>query len=770
MKYRSFEVCASHFSPEDLRTVTKLMPNALPCRNLPSQADNHDMQIEEEIIAKIAEDISENSQDSPIEKFDFDHKRNSDDELPDPEEVKKKLMENYVKVKTEHDTKKLVTVCAPLNNDEITELLVEWQNNMDNRNNNKEYYHFCLNIFLSSPQIYTSLRSLLRLPNQRMLSRVVLHSKPKIDKRILTCLSSKLQSLPVKAKYCTLCIDQIPLKPHLFYNITQDEIIGFKTHGIVTREVVRHAYVAVLRGIVVDWSQPIAHCMLAISCSNDLHRWIMEVINVLYGRGIEVKAIVSKLEIGVDTNVKTDKPYTSFKPYNSAKLHKVYYIFDVPNLISSVKYYLRENNFHDSGNTISWKYIEEAYFYQKRHGLKLLPEVTRGHLEIKSNVDQRKRDKQTADIFSQSMVAAINVLKMQTVESTENMESSNAEATSKFVETVSKTFNILNSSSIKNCDKYQRPFTGSVSQSKALAEALEMFDRIRVVSKDPENDSSKAFRLFVNIQVSIQAIQCLFEDLHAEGIPFILTQRLNREPLDDIVKEVTGKTSKPTPLRFLRAYSKVILSRFLKKSPMRNKQADLADLLLVGNSVLLQETLPRPPTSKVSIGPETDYRFDLPDKDSLTYVTSYLLYKCSTKHVCPVLTKIMNISPDLYRVHPQFKAINSNCVSFYAYLKLPPKLFENYIKDLDEIFKKKFEQIMPRSLPANVLLKVLHDVEPCTPCLDFNVDYLLILFTRLRIYQILRYNSQCVRRPPFVDYKTNRVTSKFKYIQFSSLN
>jgi len=49
--------------------------------------------------------------------------------------------------------------------------------------------------------------------------------------KIFNVLSIKLNSLPPLERHCILCIDEMSLKAHLFYNVSQDEIIRFKDTG-----------------------------------------------------------------------------------------------------------------------------------------------------------------------------------------------------------------------------------------------------------------------------------------------------------------------------------------------------------------------------------------------------------------------------------------------------------------------------------------------------------------------------------------------------------
>ncbi|KAJ8720699.1 hypothetical protein PYW08_006164 [Mythimna loreyi] len=137
---------------------------------------------------------------------------------------------------------------------------------------------------------------------------------PKFDDRTLEFLTSKLKSMPSKAKYCNLSLDEMVLKRHLHYDTRRDEIIGLHNiNGEVTSEIASHAW---LRGIVVNWKQPIAYSFLGSPKHyEELEQWLDEVILNLSNIGIEVKAIVSDQGSNFNNYAKQVKKVTAEMPY-----------------------------------------------------------------------------------------------------------------------------------------------------------------------------------------------------------------------------------------------------------------------------------------------------------------------------------------------------------------------------------------------------------------------------------------------------------------------
>lgn len=96
-----------------------------------------------------------------------------------------------------------------------------------------EFKQFALCLYFFSPQNYRMLKKEIALPSIRTLQLFTQtwQIKPGINVKIFDILAIKLYSLPLLERHCILCIDEMSLKAHLFYNVSQDQIIGFEDTG-----------------------------------------------------------------------------------------------------------------------------------------------------------------------------------------------------------------------------------------------------------------------------------------------------------------------------------------------------------------------------------------------------------------------------------------------------------------------------------------------------------------------------------------------------------
>ena len=80
-----------------------------------------------------------------------------------------------------------------------------------------------------------------------------------------------IQSLLVAAEIFTLLMNEISLKSHLFYDISNDSVVGLEDYGDGRRSglVANSALVLIVRGILHKWKQPISYYLVNESCSSE---------------------------------------------------------------------------------------------------------------------------------------------------------------------------------------------------------------------------------------------------------------------------------------------------------------------------------------------------------------------------------------------------------------------------------------------------------------------------------------------------------------------
>lgn len=392
MKHSSYHVCSLHFEKSAITIVPKLNEDANPTLSLPNLSQEGTSQTN---IDKTYDDIAQPSSkvniipDVVTKKgtiksavtqttlSQMSHKETQTSDLLSAKTPRKrKLIEDLRVTKAKNRRldleikkieKELEKKNSPVigNDDPEDEIgkrfmkLIEWQNKLKNKfKGNRyeaEYKLFALNLQYSSPQTYRCLQTVLKLPSKSTLNKLKISIPPKLDERVLESLELKAKSFPEKAKYCTICIDEMTLKRNLYYDIKTDEVIGFHNiNGKVTPEIASNAYVVMLQGIYFKWKQPLAYALLASARHyEELDIWLEEVITKLSGIGIDIKAITTDQGSNFDKFAKDIKGVSAEKPFFVYNEKKIYYIFDVPHLIKCLRNNLLTSDFYCDGKRIS---------------------------------------------------------------------------------------------------------------------------------------------------------------------------------------------------------------------------------------------------------------------------------------------------------------------------------------------------------------------------------------------------------------------------------
>jgi hypothetical protein len=211
---------------------------------------------------------------------------------------------------------------------------------------------FALSLYFASPRNYKNLVKEFALPSVRSL-QVFTQSwniTPGINDKIFEALTVKLKALKAIEKHCILCMDEMSLKAHLFYNVSRDEIIGFQDTGNEKLpKLAKNTLVIMARTITGNWKLPVCYCFTETTCrSNVLRTLIFNIITKLRDCGAMVHALVTDMgsnfmqlsrELGILTQNST------FLLVNE---EEIFYIFDTPHLIKATRNNLLKYNFEFS--------------------------------------------------------------------------------------------------------------------------------------------------------------------------------------------------------------------------------------------------------------------------------------------------------------------------------------------------------------------------------------------------------------------------------------
>lgn len=170
------------------------------------------------------------------------------------------------------------------------------------------------------------------------------------------------------------------LKAHLFYNISQDEIIGFEDKG--NEKSAKNALAIMVRSIAGDWKLPVCFCFVETSCkSNVIKPIIFDIIRKLQGCGVNVHALISDMgsnfmQLSCELSILTENCTILVDNF------KILYIFDTPHLMKKIRDNLLKHRIQFGMNKVAlWAHIIEFYNRDSKQWIKTALKLSKNHVE-----------------------------------------------------------------------------------------------------------------------------------------------------------------------------------------------------------------------------------------------------------------------------------------------------------------------------------------------------------------------------------------------------
>ncbi|KFM78508.1 THAP domain-containing protein 9, partial [Stegodyphus mimosarum] len=100
--------------------------------------------------------------------------------------------------------------------------------------------NLCLQIYLSSPKAYDTLKAFFNLPSKPTLRKSIsgIYLEPGFSAAVLQFLRLVVSKLKCQDKYCILSFDEMTLKRGLLYDKKNDRIVGFENYGSYSKPTV----------------------------------------------------------------------------------------------------------------------------------------------------------------------------------------------------------------------------------------------------------------------------------------------------------------------------------------------------------------------------------------------------------------------------------------------------------------------------------------------------------------------------------------------------
>ena len=143
-----------------------------------------------------------------------------------------------------------------------------------------EMKSLAISLFHASGKAYRLLSKLFILPTRSSLRNYIgkLPTEAGISQATINTLKQKISQMSDMEKLCSLCMDEISLKTHLFYSIPKDKIVGVEDFGggYRTNKVATSALVLLARSISGKWKQPIGYVLVNGACPTDILEDVMK--------------------------------------------------------------------------------------------------------------------------------------------------------------------------------------------------------------------------------------------------------------------------------------------------------------------------------------------------------------------------------------------------------------------------------------------------------------------------------------------------------------
>ncbi|XP_044740044.1 uncharacterized protein LOC123301372 [Chrysoperla carnea] len=331
-----------------------------------------------------------------------------------------------------------------------------------------------------------------------------------------------------------------------------------------------------IRWINRPWKQVIGYWLLSKNDNSSLTHEIMEETVVkLFEVNLIVKALIcdqGPRNQGMFKKHKMTptKPFFKVPGYD----HKIYFIYDPPHLLKSIRNNLFKKHFKYDGGYARWSVLEKIFSLSKESPLHLIPKITERHLYNISNGDKMSVSL-AAQVFSKSMYTAHLVY--TTIDASNFPED---DTTGKMIWDLDRLFDSLNSRLERPILESLEKLNYAISKDSKHHEFLRnMIDKLDKSSFVQNKDSDKARPPCLNgFKITINSVLQLSEELRVEyDIPILKTRQLNQDPLENLfatIRQQHGCSVNPSPKQFESGLRHIFITQLSKLSNATNCEED----------------------------------------------------------------------------------------------------------------------------------------------------------------------------------------------------
>ena len=434
----------------------------------------------------------------------------------------------------------------------------------------------------------------------------------------------------------------------------------------------------------------------------------------------------------------------------------IFFMFDPPHLLKSVRNNLMKHNFEIRGKLVKWQYISEFFEADHKQAVKLAPKLTPKHINLPPFASMRVR--LAAQVLSHSVAAGIYT------HVAFGAMSSDAAFTAEFIETVDALFDCFNAGSFSGPKPYRRALTVNSKQWKLLSDCKDLFLALSVVggrSKPPCIDG------FV---LSINALTQLFNVLHDQyGFNFVLTNRLNQDALENhfaIIRSRGGFRDNPDPHAFESAFRQVLVQHLLDTPKGANCSDDLTQFMLSMedvrscNKMHVIDMFPKRnlpafdesvDTAVVSFSSLNDLCDSVCELNAVSYVAGFVIKTVLTSHNCSpcrdmFLSDSNNRQACLFFDFKLYEGYSSSS------LHMPSDFSVRLFCKCRDIFVNKVDEVMCRNTvlydlymcSLDAIFPLMSSVSISEICMNEVIQKGVALFLRILLYHKVKMLNRSI--------------------------
>ncbi|VEN45922.1 unnamed protein product [Callosobruchus maculatus] len=360
-------ICRIHFSAESFSDIpkTRLTTNAVPSLLLPAETDKY-TQTPDKLSSNSPRKKALRHKIATMEKSIASTSRQSLETKITLEDVTKFLTENY----------------SGKSCDLLKAQLFLLDKAPKGSRYSDDFKQFALRCYVLGPKAYKKLSAIYRLPSKSTLERYTKNwmVKPGFNDFIFQCIQFRAIYLKEKEKDCILCIDEISLKSNLYYDISNDKIVGFQEGLTETSIIASSALTVMVRGLASNWRLPLAFFFYRTSANaDDLKQILLTTVQKCKSIGLNVLGVVSDQGSNFQKLVKTLN-VTQENPFFVVDNARIVYLFDIPHLLKSIRNNFFSYTFVLSNQEIRKQYLETFYSHDKTKQHRLAPKLTDDHI------------------------------------------------------------------------------------------------------------------------------------------------------------------------------------------------------------------------------------------------------------------------------------------------------------------------------------------------------------------------------------------------------